>query len=168
MKRCHLTIWIVGVLLLPTWVWGGIGMQKTGLEKGLNPDGGKAVVGLTPNRFGSLGLLDPERFHMSQSYSMSFSSNGKHSGSAGMYLNTMTYQFSMPISMRLQVGYMHDPSVLFGGPGDALGGGQLFIPNFDVVVRPTKYMTIQFHYGMGPGRQQWVPFHRAFRPWRLE
>jgi len=165
MKRCGLMIWIVGVLLFPAWIWGGIGMEKTGLEEGLHPDEGKTVVGLTPNRFGSLGLLDPERFHMSQSYAMSFFSDGKHSNSAGMYLNTMTYQFSMPISMRLQVGYMHDPSVLFGGPGDALGGGQLFIPNFDVVVRPTKYMTIQFHYGMGSGRQQWVPFHRAFRPW---
>jgi len=165
MKRTHLMIWTVGLLLFPAWVWAGIGMEKTGLSEGLHPDEGKQVLGLTPNRFGSLGLLDPERFHMSQSYSMSFFSDGKHSSSAGMYLNTMTYQFSMPISMRLQVGYMHDPSVLFGGPGDALGGGQLFIPNFDVVVRPTKYMTIQFHYGMGLGRQQWVPFHRGFRPW---
>ena len=168
MKQYHLAIWIVAVLFFPTWVWGGIGTEKTGLSEGLHPDEGQHVLGLTPNRFGSLGLLDPERFHMSQSYSMSFVSDGKRSNSAGMYLNTMTYQFSMPISMRLQVGCMHDPSVLFGGSGEARGGGQLFIPNFDVVIRPMKYMTIQFHYGMAPAQQQWVPFQRAFRPWFRE
>jgi len=157
-------IWIVGVLLFPAWVWGGIGTEKAGLGEGLHPDEGKHMVGLRPDRWGNLGLLDPERFHMSQSYSMSFFSDGKHSSSAGLYLNTITYQFSMPISMRLQVGYMHDPSVLFGAPGDPLGGGQLFIPNFDVVVRPMKNLTIQFHYGMWP-RQRRMLFHRPFRPW---
>jgi hypothetical protein len=168
MKRTHLMICIVVVLFFPAWAWGGIGIEKTGLSEGLHPDEGKHVLGLTPNRFGSLGLLDPERFQMSQSYSMSFVSNGKQSNSAGMYLNTMTYQFSMPISMRLQVGYMHDPFVLLGGGGDAMGGGQLFIPNFDVVIRPMKYMTIQFHYGMAPAQQQLFPFQRALRPWFRE
>jgi hypothetical protein len=168
MKRTHLMICMAVVLFFPAWAWGGIGIEKTGLSEGLHPDEGQHVLGLTPNRFGSLGLLDPERFHMSQSYSMSFASDGKHSSSAGMYLNTMTYQFSMPISMRLQVGYMHDPSVLFAGSGDAMGRGQLFIPNFDVVIRPMKYMTIQFHYGMVPVQQQRVPFQRALRPWFME
>ena len=68
MKRTHLTIWIAVVLLFPVWAWGGIGIEKTGLSEGFHPDEGKHVLGLTPNRFGSLGLLDPERFHMSQNY----------------------------------------------------------------------------------------------------
>ena len=168
MKQTHMMIGIAVVLLFPVWAWGGIGIEKTGLSEGLHPDEGQHVLGLTPNQFGSLGLLDPERFHMSQSYSMSFASDGKYSSSAGMYLNTMTYQFSMPISMRLQVGYTHDPSVLFAGSGDAMGDGRLFIPNFDIIIRPMKHMTIQLHYGMAPAQQQLFPFQRAFRPWFRE
>ncbi|MFH1009592.1 MAG: hypothetical protein V1800_19120 [Candidatus Latescibacterota bacterium] len=156
MKRTHLMIGLAVVLLFPAWAWGSLGIEMTGLGEGVHPDSENYGLGVTPSPFGSLGLLNPERFHMSQSYSMSFASNGKQTSSTGMYLNTLTYQFSMPISVQLQLGYRHDPTMLFGG-GGASGQGGLFVPNFDVMIQPIKAMTIQFHYGMVPAQRQWVP-----------
>ncbi len=62
---------------------------------------GRSAVGL-------LGL-NPDNLNMSQSYEMSLISAGGHSFSQGMYLNTLCYQFSIPLQVSLQWGVAHQP-----------------------------------------------------------
>jgi len=61
--------------------------------------------------FGILGL-DPSRLHISHSYQMSYFSGAGSNGTVGLYLNTMSYQFSNSFDMKLQWGIAHQP---FGG-----------------------------------------------------
>jgi hypothetical protein len=55
---------------------------------------------------GSSGLFffDPSRFGMQQSYSVSFSSSGAGSHSSGVYLNTLSYDFGIPLRLEVDVG----------------------------------------------------------------
>ena len=58
---------------------------------------------------GILGL-DPNRLSISQSYTMSYLSGGGGEGTTqGLYLNTMTYDFSAPLTLTFQWGMMHQP-----------------------------------------------------------
>ena len=60
--------------------------------------------GLNPIGLISGSIFNPDRFHMTQSYSVSFMNYGNNSLSRTMYLNTMTYQISNPLSVSLQWG----------------------------------------------------------------
>lgn len=94
-------------------------------------------------------LLDPSRFEMSQSYSFSLISSGSRSTNVGLYLNTMTYQFSDPLLMQLRIGYLHQP---FGGPNN-LGlsdKGSVFIQDAHIQYKPMKNMIISLDYGNYP------------------
>jgi hypothetical protein len=48
------------------------------------------------------GLLDPSRFHMSHAYVAQFISNGTKSDMTGAYINTITYDFKIPLRMQRQ------------------------------------------------------------------
>ena len=100
----------------------------------------------------SMSLLDPERFTMKQQTIMSYSSSNRMgSGLQGMYLNTMEYRFSMPLTMRLRVAYQNNMGSLIGnkssnGGKPGMETGNLYIPSFDMVYKPWKNTTISFHY----------------------
>ena len=100
----------------------------------------------------SMSLLDPERFTMKQQTIMSYSSSNRMgSGLQGMYLNTMEYRFSMPLTMRLRVAYQNNMGSLIGnkssyGGKPGMETGKLYIPSFDMVYKPWKNTTISFHY----------------------
>jgi hypothetical protein len=51
-----------------------------------------------------LFFFDPSRFGMQQSYSVSFSSSGAGSHSSGVYLNTLSYDFGIPVRLSVDVG----------------------------------------------------------------
>ena len=72
----------------------GLDMKKI-LRYGMNP------IGIF-----SKSLLDPDKFQMTQSYTMSMGSFGGQSIGQAMYLNTMSYQISNPLSISLQWGYL--------------------------------------------------------------
>ena len=100
-----------------------------------------------------MSLLDPSRFTMRHSYTMSYGSGGGMGGGSamGMYINTMEYRFNAPVIMRLKVAYQTGSSNLFGGNGSAYNmsyenGGQMYIPSFDIVYQPFKNTTVGIHY----------------------
>jgi len=95
-------ILIIGLfLLLPVLASAQLKSQANGLDMrtilryGTNPIGWVASP-----------LLNPERFHMTQSYSFSVGSLGGSAFSQAMYLNTMHYQISDPLTLSLQWGFM--------------------------------------------------------------
>lgn len=112
---------------------------------------------------GLLGL-DPTKFSMSHSYSMMFSSVGGHSFSQGLYLNTMKYQFSDPLSMFVQVGFSHQP---FGNLGNdnLQTRNQLFLSGAGLEYKPSENFKLQFQFSQTPGslypsRYRLNPFNR--------
>ncbi len=90
-------------------------------------------------------LLDPSRFSMSHSYSMSFSSMGGQSFNQGLYLNTMNFRFSDPLTMQLRIGYAHQP--LGGGMGLNGGdNGQLFLQRAMIQYKPSENTTFTLDF----------------------
>ena len=63
-------------------------------------------------------LFNPEKFQMTQSYSMSFAS-GDLGGMSGLYRNTINYKLSDSVKMRFQFGFFHNP--MASGSGISTG-----------------------------------------------
>lgn len=102
--------------------------------------GADRVSELTERRSGGgFSLLDPSKFSMSHSYSMSYFSGSGNSGSIGLYMNTITYQISDPLTLRLGLGYWHQPLGFLNNSGgnSRLSGGK-FLPNVSLDYRPSE------------------------------
>jgi hypothetical protein len=103
-------------------------------------------------------LLDPSRFHIHNSYSMSFFSGSGQSGSVGLFMSTIEYQLSQPLSLRVGLGYLHQPLGFLKNNSGPTGGR--FLPNATLEYRPSNkfdfivdFRTIPMSYdGMGYGR----------------
>lgn len=95
------------------------------------------------------GLLDASRFKMSQSYTMSFSSGSDQSASwNGLYLNTLQYQFAVPVTLSLDLGFAHQPGALFGvGPVKTDYRSSSFVlPRVELKYQPSQNMLLRFQY----------------------
>lgn len=93
-------------------------------------------------------LIDPNKFSMSQSYSLSFMSSGRQSTNVGLYLNTMNYQISDPLLMQVRVGYMHQP--LGGMSSQTSQNGNVFLQRAMLQYKPTDSMTFTVDYQQIP------------------
>ena len=104
----------------------------------------------------SFSLLDPSKFRMSHSYSFSYFSSGKTSGSFGVYTNVMEYQVSKPLTLTLSLNYLHQPLSVFHK--DDLRIKDAILPNFQLRYRPNdsfsfiiNVQTFRYFYGLeGP------------------
>lgn len=107
---------------------------------------GSTVLGLTP---ASAGLLDPSRFSMHQSYSMGYWSNGRDGDMTGLYLNRLQYDFSIPLSLQVDIGLFHKPMALFNGGKSETPGVEnqtLTIPHVGLTYQPSKNIFMAFEY----------------------
>lgn len=97
----------------------------------------------------SFSLFDPSRFHMSQSYSFMFMSSNSGSQSLGMYLNSIEYQVSNPLNIKLDIAYVHQPGAFFNTSGVSLTDGRI-LPAISISYRPTKNLLFRFNYRQTP------------------
>ncbi len=127
-------------------------------KQGTNIDVAKALSNPRVESIVSLLGLDPNKFDMSHSYSLSFASAGGNTYNQGLYLNTMTYKLLPPLTVRMQFGLLHQPF------GSNLGGNtnqaQAFISSAGVEFNPTENLKMQFEYSRRPGSYYYNP---AFR-----
>jgi hypothetical protein len=94
------------------------------------------------------GVIDPSRFKMTQSYSLSFFSLGGQSFNQGLYLNTLNYRISDPLTARLQVGYLHQP---LGGAGlTGSSAGRFFVRSASLEYKPSEKTQLFFDYQSMP------------------
>ena len=93
-------------------------------------------------------LIDPNKFSMSQSYSLSFMSSGKYSTNVGLYLNTLNYQIADPLTAQVRVGYMHQP--LGGMSSQYDQSGKVFLQRAMLQYKPTDNMTFTLDYQQIP------------------
>lgn len=94
-------------------------------------------------------LLDPSRLHMTQSYSLMYSSSKSGSSSLAMYFNSIEYQISNPLTVRFDIGYLHQPGAILksGGTGSRIGQ---IIPGLSLTYRPSDSFLFRFDYRQMP------------------
>ena len=102
-------------------------------------DVAKALKSASPKNIISLLGLDAQKFSMNHSFSLGFSSLG---GGSALYLNTMQYRFSNPLTLFLQVGIQ----------SRSLGGrsmygsqrGQMFVSGAGLSYKPSDNFGLYF------------------------
>jgi hypothetical protein len=87
---------------------------------------------------------------------MSFFSGSGQSGSVGLFMSTIEYQLSRPLSLRVGLGYLHQP-LGFLKNSSGTDGGRI-LPNVTLEYRPSDkfgfildYRTVPSSYRMGYG-----------------
>ena len=111
----------------------------------------------------NLSLFNPERFKMSQSYSMFFSS-GRNGGMRGMYENTINYKMSDKLNLRLNFGYMFQPGFINSKKNSASNfNNGIFLPNFDLTYRPSKNTFLNFSYRTYTPGLMYSPYYNNSR-----
>ena len=106
MKTIHIVLLIL--VLTPCIIFGQLKKDTKPVDMPTRLAFGQGIGG---GFFGILGL-DPSKLHISHSYQMSYLSGAGRNGTLGLYLNTLSYQFTNSFDMKLQWGIAHQP---FGG-----------------------------------------------------
>lgn len=108
----------------------------------------------------TFSLFDPSRFKMSHSYSFSYFSSGKTSGSFGVYTSLLEYRISNPLSVTLTLNYLHQPLSVFHK--DDLRIKDAVLPNFQLRYRPNdsfsftiNIQTFPYSYGLESSQLFW-------------
>lgn len=96
-----------------------------------------------------LGILDPSRFNMSHSISMSYFSLGDAGVSQSLYLNTMTYQIASPLLLKLQWGIQSFPHNSFAKDHPAFKGG-FFLSNAELKYKPSDKFEMKLQFNQSP------------------
>ena len=95
------------------------------------------------SKYGKYGLLDPSKFDMKQSFSMTYQTNGKQSLMSNIYVNTLSYQISKPLSMKIHLGVAHSPSAF----SSILKSDEThFLPGLELTYKPSNNFIIHFEY----------------------
>jgi hypothetical protein len=92
-------------------------------------------------------LFDLSRLEMSHSYSVSYFSSGGSGTTIAMYMNSMKYRISNPLTLKINLAWIHQPGALFsrnrGVPTDY---GKI-LPSFTLEYRPSDkfYLELGYH-----------------------
>jgi hypothetical protein len=93
----------------------------------------------------TFSLFDPSRFHMTNSFSLMYSSANGQSQSLGVYLNSIEYQVSDPLKIRLDLGYVQNTSSLFNSNSRNQSNGRI-LPGVSISWKPAKNLFFHFNY----------------------
>jgi hypothetical protein len=94
-------------------------------------------------------LLDPSRLHMTQSYSLMYSSSKAGSSSLAMYFNSIEYQVSNPLTIRFDIGYLHQPGTLLKNSNTGLQNSRI-LPGLSLTYKPSDNFLFRFDYHQTP------------------
>ena len=119
--------------------------------------GGLNSLGIRP-----LGLLDPSRMNFQTSYSMSYATSGGQGLMQGLFMETIGYRLSNPLSLTVNVGFQHTPYSSYGP--DGITRSAHFVGGAALDWRPSENMFLHFEvanypsYGMMGYNPYWRPF----------
>ncbi|NLP09549.1 hypothetical protein GX408_04025 [bacterium] len=132
------------MLLLPAWSVSQYRTQPTADLRSL-----LQAPASVERAAGNLLGLDPSRLQIQQSYSMSYMSMGGQGVTQGVYLNTVSYQFSLPLSLSLQWGIAHQPFASRFQNSVLLNSGP-FLSAAQLTYQPKPNMLLQFNFQQVP------------------
>jgi hypothetical protein len=141
MRYKSFPLFIAVFMLLPVLAFGQ-------LKEQLKPQPFSQFLTQPQGLVGLIGL-NPNRFSMQHSYSLSYMSLGGHGFSQGLYLNTMAYRFSDPLQVSLQWGVLNQPLSGFGVPGLYQNG--FFFSGANLEYKPSRNLSIGLQYNRTPG-----------------
>jgi hypothetical protein len=95
------------------------------------------------------GLLDPSKFNMHHSFSLSYASFAGQGLSLGVYTNSMQYKFSDQLDVRTDISLMTSPFNTLGKDAQSSLSG-LFLNNAELNYRPWKNTLLQISYRQMP------------------
>jgi hypothetical protein len=144
------------LVLLPAVVFGQLKeQQKPQPFSQLLTTGLSAPQGL----IGFIGL-DPTRFSMHHSFSLSYTSLGGRGYSQGVYLNTMSYRFSDPLHVSVQWGILNQPLSSLGAPSLYQSG--FFFSGASVEYKPSKDLSFGLQINHTPPSQWYGSPYRNY------
>ncbi len=111
---------------------------------------------------GNILGLDPSRLSIQQSYQLSFMNIGGQGMSQGLYLNTISYQFTLPLSVSVQWGIAHQPFNSSFKNGSLLQNGP-FISAAQLRYQPKPNMLLQLDFRQNPW--SYDPYGYYQSPW---
>ncbi len=113
---------------------------------------------------GLIGLLglNPQRFSMQQSYSLSYLSVGGQGFSQGLYLNTMGYRVADNMQVALQWGVMNQPLGALGVPGVNQNG--FFLSGASLEYKPSRSTALSVQFSSYP-THNYLPYRYYDRWW---
>jgi hypothetical protein len=106
--------------------------------------------GHTGSGAASFSFAQPGRLSMRQSYSLTAMSGGGGSMSSGLYLNTLSYQLSDPLSVTVDVGFHTPLHSSYPGLEAAGGAGSLVLPRLGLEYRPSERFSVHVDLFNGP------------------
>ncbi|MBN1350752.1 hypothetical protein JXJ21_15145 [candidate division KSB1 bacterium] len=143
--RQYVVIMIAGILLTSSAL---LSQQKSQIEP---LDISSILRSLTTNPGGQFSLLglNPDNLQMQHSYEMSYYSFGAQSITQAVYLNTIKYKISDPLSFTFQWGVHHQP---FGNSfmKDKIASQGAFISGAQLKYKPNDKLTFLFQYNSYP------------------
>jgi hypothetical protein len=106
-------------------------------------------IGVKPSSNVILGFLNSDKLSMHHTFSMSYMTMGSAGGMmVNSYMNTINYQISNPLFLRLNLGLMNSPYNSFNNPAlnnvQFFGGAELFY-------RPSENSLIKVGVDVRPG-----------------
>jgi hypothetical protein len=110
----------------------------------------------------SFSLFDPSRLTMNHSYTFGYYSSRGGSGTVGYYLNSIEYAFSNPLKVRLDLGFLHNPSSLVSRSSSVSKSG-MFVPGFSVDWKPLSNFHLRLDYRQVP-TQDYRGYNGYFGP----
>jgi len=139
------------ILLLPVLSFGQLkkDIPQTNISHTLN----SAIFN---NPF--IGLLDPSRFNMQHSFSVSYASMGGYGIMMNSYMNTINYKFSDNLFITTKIGLMNSPYSSLPGENPwqdvkFFGGAELkYLPTENSMIKlrfestPFYYPTNRYYY----------------------
>jgi len=96
---------------------------------------------------GSYSIFSPERFHMSQSYSLSYFSMGGLTGSIGMYENRMSFLLSDKLLLNTKIGFIYSPFNQIGIQNNLWNN---LIYGAELIYRPTRNTILNLRFDKEP------------------
>ncbi len=96
-----------------------------------------------------MGIIDPDRIDMSQSYSLTYASSGNNGFMQGLYLNNIRYRLSAPLMLNLQLGYLHTPYNSYGG-GFNQGMNGEFVGGASLIYKPSRNVSLSLGFSRMP------------------
>jgi len=137
-EKVAIVLSVALAVLIGATVWA----QTSALAK-RSSDPGK-FFGLVPAK--TFSLLDPAKLYIRNSYSFSYVSAGKYSGSFGLYQSSIGYQVAKPLYLQVDLGYLHQPF----GFKNSIDVGNRFFPNVHMLYRPSENFSLSINVLTGP------------------
>ncbi len=123
------------------------------------------------NSSSSISFLNPSRFSMHQSYSVSFTGSGQGSSSSGVYLNTLSYQIANPLTLSMDLGfyspfYSNVPGLADRTMLSKQGAGTSFVlPRIALEYKPTEHFSLNLGIINGPDAAKAYGYSGYQSPW---